>query len=93
VECLVAPQDADRLEGLLLLESTTIGVRRFEVLRRALPRTERTVSVAGHEVRVKVVTLPDGSTRAKPESDDLVRVAQATGTSLRQVAEEARKSL
>jgi uncharacterized protein (TIGR00299 family) protein len=93
IECLVAPQDADRFEAILLVESTTIGVRRFEVARRALPRTERTVSVAGHAVRMKVVTLPDGSTRAKAESDDLVRVAQATGRSVRQVVDEARKSL
>lgn len=93
IECLVAPQDANRFEAMLLVESTTIGVRRFEVARRALPRTERTVSVAGHEVRVKIVTLPDGSTRAKPESDDVVRVAQATGRSVRQVADDARKSL
>ena len=93
VECLVAPQDADRLEALLLMESTTIGVRRFEVVRRALPRVERVVSVFGHDLRVKVVTLPDGSTRAKPESDDVVRVAKATGRSVREVREEARKSL
>ena len=93
IECLVAPQDANRFEAMLLVESTTIGVRRFEVSRRALPRAERTVSVAGHAMRVKVVTLPDGSTRAKPESDDVVRVAQATGRSVRQVADEARKSL
>ncbi|MFM9014223.1 MAG: nickel insertion protein, partial [Gemmatimonadota bacterium] len=93
VECLVAPQDADRLEALLLMESTTIGVRRFEVARRALPRAERVVSVFGQNLRVKVVTLPDGSTRAKPESDDVVRVAQATGRSVREVREEARKSL
>lgn len=93
VECLVATQDADRLEVLLLMESTTIGVRRFEVARRALPRGERVVSVFGHDLRVKVVTLPDGSTRAKPESDDVVRVAQATGRPVRVVREEARKSL
>ena len=93
VECLVAPQDADRLEVLLLMESTTIGVRRFEVARRALPRAERVVSVFGHDLRVKVVTLPDGSTRAKLESDDVVRVAQATGRPVRVVREEARKSL
>ncbi len=93
VECLVATQDADRLEVLLLMESTTIGVRRFEVARRALPRAERVVSVFGHDLRVKVVTLPDGSTRAKPESDDVVRVAQATGRPVRVVREEARKSL
>jgi len=93
VECLVAPQDADRLEARLLMESTTIGVRRFEVARRALPRAESVVSVFGHDLRVKIVTLPDGSTRAKPESDDVVRVARVTGRSLREVRDEARKSL
>jgi len=93
VECLVAPQDADRLEARLLMESTTIGVRRFEVARRALPRAESVVSVFGHDLLVKVVTLPDGSTRAKPESDDVVRVARVTGRSLREVRDEARKSL
>ena len=93
VECLVAPQDADRLEAFLLLESTTIGVRRCEVARRALPRKERVVSVFGHDLRVKVVTLPAGGTRAKPEADDVVRVAQATGRSVREVREEVRKLL
>ncbi len=93
VECLVAPRDADRLEALLLMESTTIGVRRFEVDRRALPRSERVVGVFGHDLRVKVVTLPDGGTRAKPEADDVVRVAQATGRSVREVREEVRKLL
>ena len=93
VECLVAPQDADRFEVLLLTESTTIGVRRLEVARRALPRVERVVTVFGHDLRVKVVSLPDGSTRAKAESDDVVRVAQASGRSVREVREEVRKSM
>jgi uncharacterized protein (TIGR00299 family) protein len=93
VECLVAPQDADRLETHLLMESTTIGVRRFEVARRALPRAEHVVSVFGHDLRMKVVSLPDGSTRAKPESDDVIRVAQASGRSVHEVREEVRKSL
>jgi uncharacterized protein (DUF111 family) len=30
-------------------------------------------------VGLKVVTLPDGTRRAKPEFDDLARVAAATG--------------
>ena len=32
-------------------------------------------------VRVKVVTLPSGERRAKPEFDDVQRVALATGRS------------
>ncbi|MEO7456836.1 MAG: nickel pincer cofactor biosynthesis protein LarC [Gemmatimonadaceae bacterium] len=79
IEVLCAPSDAGRLELLLLVETTTIGVRRITASRTALPRREEVTSVLGHEVRLKVVTLPDGSLRAKPEFDDVQSVALATG--------------
>jgi uncharacterized protein (DUF111 family) len=37
--------------------------------------------VLGHTIRVKVVTLSDGGRRAKPEFDDVQRVALATNRS------------
>ncbi len=79
VELLCSPEDAERFESLLLTETTTIGVRRSEVSRVALARTESTVAVLGHEVRVKIVVLPAGGMRVKPEFDDVQRVALATG--------------
>lgn len=79
VEVLCQPEDADRLEGLLLHETTTIGVRRGDVTRVTLPRRQGEVSVLGHAVRVKIVALPDGGSRTKPEYDDVQRVALATG--------------
>jgi uncharacterized protein (DUF111 family) len=79
VEVLCRPEDADRLERVLLVETTTIGVRRHEVSRVALAREQGTVDVLGHSVRMKIVVLPGGGTRAKPEFDDVQRVALATG--------------
>jgi uncharacterized protein (TIGR00299 family) protein len=79
VEILASPVDAPRLEALLLNETTTLGVRRSEVSRRALPRREGEVVVLGHAVRVKFALLPAGGERAKPEFDDVQRVALATG--------------
>ena len=79
IEVLCRPDDADRLERLLLTETTSIGVRRVAMTRLALARTEDVVDVLGHTVRVKRVTLPDASTRAKPEFDDVQRIALATG--------------
>jgi hypothetical protein len=79
VEVLSRPADAGRLEQLLLTDTTTIGVRRSDVSRLALARSEATVTVLGHTARLKVVTLPDGATRAKPEFDDVQRIALATG--------------
>ena len=81
VEILCRVHDAARFEMLLLRETTTIGVRRSDVSRTVLPREEATATVLGHEVRVKVVTLAGGERRAKPEFDDVQRVALATGRS------------
>ena len=79
VELLCRPEDADRLERLLFAETTTLGVRREDVTRLTLPRRFEQVELLGHAVRVKTVTLPDGSERSKPEFDDVQRVALATG--------------
>ncbi len=79
LEVLCKPVDADRFERLLLTETTSIGVRRSDVCRVALTRRGATVDVLGHSVAVKIVDLPDGGTRAKPEFDDVQRVALATG--------------
>jgi pyridinium-3,5-bisthiocarboxylic acid mononucleotide nickel chelatase len=79
VELLAAPADAGRLEEVLLTESTSIGVRSGTLRRRLLPRRAVDVEVLGHTVTLKVVTLPDGSERSKPEFEDVDRVATATG--------------
>ena len=79
IELLCRPLDTDRFERLLLTETTSIGVRRSDVSRVALTRSEVSVDVLGHPVRLKVVTLPAGGTRSKPEFDDVQRVALATG--------------
>ena len=79
VELLCAPADAERFQAMLLTETTTIGVRRSDVRRATLPRRIVDVDVLGHSVRVKVAVLPDGGSRAKPEFDDVQRIALATG--------------
>jgi uncharacterized protein (TIGR00299 family) protein len=81
IDVLARLANAAALEDRLLSESTTIGVRRVRLERRALPREERRVEVLGHELVLKVVTLPGGRRRAKPEFDDVQRVALATGRS------------
>jgi uncharacterized protein (DUF111 family) len=89
IEVLVTPSRADALETLLLRSTPTIGVRRHAVQRRALPRHERAVSVGGHAVRLKVVDLPGGGSRAKPEFEDVRRVAALLGMPPREVHDAA----
>lgn len=86
VEVLCRPADAARLEELLFAETTTIGVRQRAVRRRALPREMIELAVLGHSVAAKLVTLPDGGRRAKPEFVDVERVALATGRPLQDIS-------
>jgi uncharacterized protein (TIGR00299 family) protein len=89
IEALCAPDAADAIERALLAGTSTIGVRRHEVVRRALPRRSESVELLGSAVRLKVVTLPDGGERAKPEGDDVARVARDTGRSVTEVTQLA----
>jgi len=82
IEVLCVSHEAETFEAILLTETTTIGVRRRSVTRRALPRQMITLVVLGHEIGAKLVTLPDGRRRAKPEFVDVQRVALATGRPL-----------
>jgi hypothetical protein len=91
IEVLCRPVDAARLEELLLRESSTIGVRRTIVTRRALPRAEGSVEVFGHQVTVKTVQLPGGGERAKAEYEDVRRVARETGRTTADILEAIAK--
>jgi uncharacterized protein (TIGR00299 family) protein len=86
IEVLSSSANADVLEGVLFAQSGSLGVRRTIVERRALPRETRMTQVLGHAVRVKVATLPGGRRQAKPEYDDVVTVAEATGLAPREVS-------
>jgi uncharacterized protein (TIGR00299 family) protein len=85
IEVLARPGDVQRLETLLLVETTTIGVRRRAVRRHALERDVMDLTVLGERVSAKVVTLPGGKRRAKPEFVDVQRVALATGRPLQDI--------
>ena len=79
VSALVRRDDLDAVLAELFHASTTIGARLREVTKRMLPRKETTVATALGDVRVKVVALPDGSTRWKSEHDDIAAIAARTG--------------
>jgi pyridinium-3,5-bisthiocarboxylic acid mononucleotide nickel chelatase len=91
IEVLARSDDAGALERMLFAETTTIGVRRSRVQRHALAREMRSVDVRGHAVRMKIVSLPDGARRVKPEYDDVARLAEVTGITLREAMTAARE--
>jgi hypothetical protein len=85
VHLLATPVRAAACERALLRETGSLGARRHPVRRVALPRTSATVHVAGQPIRVK-----QGPWGAKPEHDDVAAAAEASGRSLREVADRAR---
>jgi uncharacterized protein (TIGR00299 family) protein len=89
LEVLCRPAELLRLEHELLVHGSSIGVRRSVVQRRALPRREAQVQAYGHAVSLKVVRLPGGGERAKPEFADLARVSAITGRSVAEISQAA----
>lgn len=76
---LAAPADAERLGDRIFVLTPTIGLRQRVFARRILPRRQEVVVVDGESIPLKIVTLPDGSERAKPEDDAVAAVARRLG--------------
>jgi pyridinium-3,5-bisthiocarboxylic acid mononucleotide nickel chelatase len=93
VEALVQTSDLARLEEKIFEQFTTLGVKTFDVVRNALERESRLVRFDGRDIRVKVATLPDGTRRAKPEFDDLRRVAQETARPIAEIRSHVMNAL
>jgi hypothetical protein len=89
LKVLARPADADRLERILFEETSTLGVRRSDTRRDALPRRSATVETRFGPITVKLARLPDGTLRATPEYEDCRRAAATHGTPLRTVQHAA----
>jgi uncharacterized protein (DUF111 family) len=74
---------------VLFTESSTLGVREHGVNRSVLQRTEMTVAVDGHPLRVKVAQHDGRVVNVQPEYEDVVQVAAATGRPLKVVLAQA----
>ncbi len=92
VQAIARPENAGSIADVLLCTTTTIGVRLHPVTRVVLPRAIRTVETSFGSVRVKVVTLPDGRVRMKPEHADCARLARAAGVTVAEVRASALRS-
>jgi len=85
VNVLCAPGDAVVSRAILLRHTTTLGVREMGVTRHSVPRTVETVQTVYGAIRVKIATLPDGSSKVSPEHDDCAAKAREFGVSLGEV--------
>ncbi len=84
IHALCDPSLTERITQVLVSETGTLGVRGTVLERWPQSRSETTVMVDGHEIRVKVTVG-----RVKVEHDDAARAAAALGVPLRDVLRRA----
>jgi uncharacterized protein (TIGR00299 family) protein len=86
---LVSHDRADAVRAEVFRQTSTIGMRETVVAKSALAREMRTVSVAGHEVRVKLALHDGVVVNSQPEYDDVAGVAARTGRPIKDVLADA----
>jgi uncharacterized protein (DUF111 family) len=82
----------DSLCELLLAETTTLGVRFYEVMRRALERKIIKVETKYGAIDVKVAHLNGRAVKEMPEYEQCRAAAEKYGVALRTVEQAARAS-
>jgi uncharacterized protein (TIGR00299 family) protein len=85
VTVIAETKDEQRLAGLLLAQTSTLGVRIAREQRVELERRNETVVTEIGQARVKVATLPDGGERMSPEYESCKTLSAASGRSLIEV--------
>lgn len=86
---LCRPDERETLLDLFFQETTTLGVRSYEVFRRALEREWVSVATSYGEVRVKVSRRNGQVVNFSPEYEDCRRLAVETAAPLKRIVEEA----
>jgi uncharacterized protein (TIGR00299 family) protein len=84
VHALCDDASFEAVRSVMIAETGTLGVRSTTVQRWPQSRTERTVEIGGHPIRLKI-----GETRVKVEHDDALAAATALGRPLREILAEA----
>lgn len=92
VSILCKPGQQTILCEMLMVETTTLGVRYFEVDRVALQRAIVTVETPYGAIDIKEARMDGRLLRAMPEYEQCRRAAQDAGVSLREVEESALKA-
>ncbi|HKS81215.1 MAG TPA: nickel pincer cofactor biosynthesis protein LarC [Candidatus Acidoferrales bacterium] len=85
VTILSEPENVARLIDLIFRETTTIGVRTYEVRRKTLDRESVAVATPFGDVRMKLARMNGSILNATPEYEDCQRIAVERGVPLKQV--------
>lgn len=82
--------DREKLENLIFLHTTTIGIRSYRVERRTLPRQSLAAETSYGAVRIKKIERPDG-TCCMPEYESVREICERTGEGFAKVYEAVKR--
>ena len=97
IRAIIRAEDSERLAGIIIRETGSLGVRVFPSIHRFLAEREEIVvelELAGqaHQARLKVSRLEGVMISLKPEYEDCRRIAERTGLALREVREKVEEA-
>jgi uncharacterized protein (TIGR00299 family) protein len=92
LSAIATPATRETLTATIFQETTTIGVRYRDMTRECLDRESQTVNTPFGPIRFKVARRAGDVLNAAPEFDDCVRVANATGRSVKEIQAAATKA-
>jgi len=91
ISTLVTLEHYEQVSNILLNETSTFGIRSYEVDRKTLDRSLITVTSPWGKAKVKVGKMDGEILQISPEYEDCKRIADAKGVALKLVYEEVLK--
>jgi uncharacterized protein (DUF111 family) len=82
---LCVEQDSFKIQEILFLETSTLGIREVGLRRHSLKRELQKVATSWGAVSVKIAHLPNGEIKFAPEHEDCRKLAQQHGVALREI--------
>ena len=86
---LCKEETAELVEAILFTETTTLGIRKYNVERNELERKFEKISTVHGEINLKIATKNGSVIKFTPEYEDCNRIAMQTGIPLIQIYNEA----
>ena len=86
---ICSESDRDRLAGIILSETSAIGLRYYAAQRVVLPRETREVTTPYGKMRVKIARSADGHENIAPEYEDCKKLAQDKNVPIKLVYQAA----
>ena len=84
INVICAEEDITKLEEVMFMETTTIGIRRMKMERSILKREQKEVVTSLGRATVKICALPSGK-RIYPEHDSVAELSRKSGLSWQEV--------